>query len=73
MKGPLYGPPKPPRSAIGMERTTSNQPTNLDRAEIRTALANWQMGLLTNQDQGGKDVKRVTNGNNQVRKSLLRI
>ncbi|KAF7271133.1 suppressor APC domain-containing protein 2 [Rhynchophorus ferrugineus] len=72
LKGPLYGPPKPPRSAIGMERTASNQPSNLDRAEIRTALANWHMGLLTNQEQGGKDVKRVVNGNNQVYPGILR-
>lgn len=37
---PLYGPPKPPRSAIGIG--------NMDRAEIRTALQNWQMGLMMN-------------------------
>ncbi|CAG9761775.1 unnamed protein product [Ceutorhynchus assimilis] len=55
-KPPLYGPPKPPRTAIGV----IDRP-NLDRAEIRTALANWQMGLMTNQDQT-KDAKRVVNG-----------
>ncbi|XP_030753756.1 suppressor APC domain-containing protein 2 [Sitophilus oryzae] len=71
-KAPLYGPPKPPRTAIGMERTTTNAPGNLDRAEIRTALANWQMGLLTNQDQGNKEGKRVSNGTTQGYQGILR-
>ncbi|XP_050299200.1 suppressor APC domain-containing protein 2 [Anthonomus grandis grandis] len=61
-KAPLYGPPKPPRTALGMERPNPNAGGNMDRAEIRTALANWQMGLLTNQDQGNKDPKRTING-----------
>lgn len=48
--GPLYGPPKPPRSAVGLERAG-----NLDRAEIRTALQNWQIGIMMNdQDLKGK-------------------
>lgn len=64
-KAPLYGPPKPPRTAIGMERTNGNSAGNMDRAEIRTALANWQMGLMTNQEQGVKDGKRVSNGATQ--------
>ncbi|XP_063910839.1 suppressor APC domain-containing protein 2 [Zophobas morio] len=49
---PLYGPPKPPRTAIGMDRGG-----NMDRAEIRTALQNWQMGLMMN-DQENKTDKR---------------
>ncbi|EFA12609.1 Suppressor APC domain-containing protein 2-like Protein [Tribolium castaneum] len=49
---PLYGPPKPPRSAIGIDRGG-----NMDRAEIRTALQNWQMGLMMN-DQENKTEKR---------------
>ncbi|KAL1518201.1 hypothetical protein ABEB36_001862 [Hypothenemus hampei] len=57
----LFGPPKPPRSAI-MERNNV-----IDRAEIRTALANWQMGLLTNNQLDTvtqKDGKRpMGNGN----------
>ncbi|KAF5282871.1 hypothetical protein FQR65_LT14195 [Abscondita terminalis] len=48
----LYGPPKPPRSAVGLERGT-----NIDRAEIRTALQNWQIGLMMN-DQDLKGDKR---------------
>ncbi|XP_068918198.1 suppressor APC domain-containing protein 2 [Tenebrio molitor] len=48
-KPSLYGPPKPPRTAIGMG--------NMDRAEIRTALQNWQMGLMMN-DQENKTEKR---------------
>lgn len=71
-KVPLYGPPKPPRTAIGMERTNGNSAGNMDRAEIRTALANWQMGLLTHQDQGGKEGKRISNGISQPYTGLLR-
>lgn len=50
-KPTLYGPPKPPRTALCMERGMSS--SNIDRAEIRTALQNWQMGLMMN-DQEGK-------------------
>lgn len=48
-----------------MERTNGTSGGNLDRAEIRTALANWQMGLLTNQEQANKDNKRIPNGTSQ--------
>lgn len=47
-KPTLYGPPKPPRTGLS---------ANMDRAEIRTALQNWQMGLLMN-DQENKPDKR---------------
>lgn len=54
--GVLYGPPKPPRTAAGLERAmlvTSSERNlgterNLDKAEIRTALQNWQMGIMMN-------------------------
>ncbi|KAJ8896949.1 hypothetical protein PR048_002295, partial [Dryococelus australis] len=50
----LYGPPKPPRTAAGLERAMLAANTernfavdrNLDKAEIRNALQNWQMGLM---------------------------
>lgn len=58
----LYGPPKPPRTAIGMERT------NIDRAEIRTALQNWQMGLMMI-DQENKNDKRNQQFNGLLRTS----
>lgn len=45
----LYGPPKPPRSNQIFERPTSDR--NFDRAEIRTALQNWQIGLMMNEDK----------------------
>ncbi|KAF5294121.1 hypothetical protein FQA39_LY13492 [Lamprigera yunnana] len=48
----LYGPPKPPRTAVGLDRNS-----NIDRAEIRTALQNWQIGLMMN-DQDLKGDKR---------------
>lgn len=54
--GILYGPPKPPRTAAGLERAmlvTSSERNlgterNLDKAEIRTALQNWQIGIMMN-------------------------
>lgn len=45
----LYGPPKPPRSNPALDRPTSDR--NMDRAEIRTALQNWQIGLMMNEDK----------------------
>lgn len=51
-KPALYGPPKPPRTAIGMERNVVST-GNIDRAEIRTALQNWQMGLMMNDQEKG--------------------
>lgn len=56
-KPPLYGPPKPPRSAVGLDRGVSAG--NLDRAEIRTALQNWQMGLMMS-DQDKCDKRQYT-------------
>ncbi|KAL3276225.1 hypothetical protein HHI36_020941 [Cryptolaemus montrouzieri] len=50
-KPTLYGPPKPPRTAIGIERPPTSNITNIDRAEIRNALQNWQMGLMLNDDK----------------------
>ncbi|XP_017773425.1 PREDICTED: suppressor APC domain-containing protein 2 [Nicrophorus vespilloides] len=47
-KPTLYGPPKPPRTALNQDRSA------IDRAEIRTALQNWQIGLMLN-DQDNKD------------------
>lgn len=52
---PLYGPPKPPRTAVGLERPTIErnpiQDHFVDRQEIRNALYNWQKGqILQEQD-----------------------
>lgn len=52
----LYGPPKPPRSAVVLDRGVLPS-GNIDRAEIRTALQNWQIGLMMN-DQDVKSDKR---------------
>ncbi|XP_046733804.1 suppressor APC domain-containing protein 2 isoform X3 [Diprion similis] len=44
-----YGPPKPPRTGAGLEGRASlgvNFERNIDKSEIRTALQNWQMGLM---------------------------
>lgn len=58
-KPTLYGPPKPPRTALGIERGLSSG--NIDRAEIRTALQNWQMGLIMN-DAENKGKTQYANG-----------
>ncbi|KAG5900478.1 hypothetical protein JTB14_010890 [Gonioctena quinquepunctata] len=55
-KPTLYGPPKPPRTAIGLDRGLSSG--NMDRAEIRTALQNWQMGLMMNDQENKSGDKR---------------
>lgn len=52
----LYGPPKPPRSAPNLDKPFI--PQNLDRAEIRTALQNWQIGVLMNEDKSIKGYSR---------------
>lgn len=57
---PLYGPPKPPRTAIGIERTVPN--TNIDRTEIRNALQNWQMGLMLNDENKTEKRQLIVGG-----------
>ncbi|XP_057652443.1 suppressor APC domain-containing protein 2 [Diorhabda carinulata] len=52
----LFGPPKPPRSAIGLERAATAG--NLDRAEIRTALQNWQIGVMMSDQENKNGEKR---------------
>ncbi|KAL0280355.1 UNVERIFIED_CONTAM: hypothetical protein PYX00_001669 [Menopon gallinae] len=75
----LYGPPKPPRTAQILERagipanSERNQnidrvvlsERNIDKAEIRTALQNWQKGILLNDTESGKAVQDY--GMNNVR------
>lgn len=47
----MYAPPKPPRTALvlGNGVTNINHLDRLDKAEIRHALQNWQMGVLMNE------------------------
>lgn len=49
----LYAPPKPPRTALllGNGVTNINHLDRLDKAEIRHALQNWQMGVMMNEDK----------------------
>ncbi|KAG8233160.1 hypothetical protein J437_LFUL014112 [Ladona fulva] len=60
------GPPKPPRLAVGLDRgmvgssevrgpVQSSSERNLDRAEIRTALQKWQIGLMMNGQESSKN------------------
>ncbi|KAF4520426.1 hypothetical protein B566_EDAN003997 [Ephemera danica] len=41
----LLGPPKPPRLGLGLA-VGANLEKGIDKLEIRTALQNWQMGLM---------------------------
>lgn len=54
----LYAPPKPPRTALVMGNgvTNINNLDRFDKAEIRHALQNWQMGILMN-EMDNKDKK----------------
>ncbi|XP_017481472.1 PREDICTED: suppressor APC domain-containing protein 2 [Rhagoletis zephyria] len=48
-------PPKPPRASAASQLGAPNTPpTPLDKAEIRHALQNWQMGILLN-EMGAKE------------------
>lgn len=87
----LYGPPKPPRTAAGLERamqlavgsgggggSTAGVNTgggggvsggcdrNMDKAEIRTALQNWQMGIM----MGDQEEKKLGYINNRGSRSV---
>jgi len=70
VKPPIYGPPKPPRTALitGSGNVTFN--SNIDRNEIRNALQNWQLGLLMNENRdngvnSGANVNHVRLGVNR--------
>lgn len=57
-----YAPPKPPRAAVGARKgvTIVNHVDRLDKAEIRSALQNWQMGVLLNEMEGKQQQSTVT-------------
>ncbi|XP_053695772.1 suppressor APC domain-containing protein 2 [Sabethes cyaneus] len=56
-----FGPPKPPRVALNLERNQQN--SNIDKAEIRNALQNWQMSLLMGEsDKSDKTHLRLARG-----------
>ncbi|CAH0390784.1 unnamed protein product [Bemisia tabaci] len=63
IKPPLYGPPKPPRTAVGLERGMQLAGTTdraMDKAEIRTVLQNWQLGLMMNEEDKRLDYNART-------------
>ncbi len=57
---PSFAPPKPPRTALVMGNgvTNINNLDRFDKAEIRHALQNWQMGILMN-EMDNKDKKHT--------------
>ncbi|KAK0177403.1 hypothetical protein PV328_001460 [Microctonus aethiopoides] len=46
-----FGPPKPPRTGAAMEGRSMSSDRNFDKSEIRTALQNWQVGVMMNEDK----------------------
>lgn len=56
----LFGPPKPPRTAAGLERglQLASGERIMDKAEIRTALQNWQLGVLLNDQSSSRSEKQ---------------
>ncbi|XP_012258431.2 suppressor APC domain-containing protein 2 isoform X2 [Athalia rosae] len=63
-----YGPPKPPRTGAGLEGRVPlamNFDRNMDKSGIRTALQNWQMGLLMG-DEKSTDKRQVAPINYQT-------
>lgn len=59
----LFGPPKPPRTAAGLERglQLASGERIIDKAEIRTALQNWQLGVLLNDQSSSRSEKQSSN------------
>lgn len=59
----LFGPPKPPRTAAGLERglQLASGERIIDKAEIRTALQNWQLGVLLNDQSSSRSEKQSGN------------
>jgi hypothetical protein len=59
----LFGPPKPPRTAAGLERglQLASGERIIDKAEIRTALQNWQLGVLLNDQSCSRSEKQSGN------------
>lgn len=67
-----FGPPKPPRTGAAMEGRSISADRNFDKSEIRTALQNWQVGLMMNEDKC-LDKKAISNTNYSVdTRTLLR-
>lgn len=63
----LFGPPKPPRTAAGLERglQLASGDRIIDKAEIRTALQNWQLGVLLNDQSCSRSEKQSGTINTQ--------
>ncbi|XP_011697861.1 PREDICTED: suppressor APC domain-containing protein 2 isoform X2 [Wasmannia auropunctata] len=56
----MYGPPKPPRTGAALEgRTMGHLERNFDKSEIRTALQNWQMGLMMSDEKEKRQLQTV--------------
>ncbi|XP_014228669.1 suppressor APC domain-containing protein 2 isoform X2 [Trichogramma pretiosum] len=47
----VYGPPKPPRTGAALDNRILTGDRNFDKSEIRTALQNWQIGVMMGTDK----------------------
>ncbi|KYN01816.1 hypothetical protein ALC62_07389 [Cyphomyrmex costatus] len=56
----VYGPPKPPRTGAALvEGRTMGLERNFDKSEIRTALQNWQMGLMMSDEKEKRQLQAI--------------
>lgn len=55
----VYGPPKPPRTGAALEGRMMGGERNFDKSEIRTALQNWQMGLMMSDEKEKRQLQAV--------------
>ncbi|XP_011499126.1 PREDICTED: suppressor APC domain-containing protein 2 isoform X2 [Ceratosolen solmsi marchali] len=55
----VYGPPKPPRTGAALDSRVLNADRSFDKSEIRTALQNWQMGLMMGADKAISDKRQL--------------
>lgn len=66
----VYGPPKPPRTGAALDSRLLSPDRSFDKSEIRTALQNWQLGLMMGADKGS-DKRQIAEGKYRVDTNLL--
>lgn len=73
----LLGPPKPPRTNIGGTFFPQRplEPSKTDKTEIRAALQNWQMGLMSEDKMGYRNLmnRNVPVTESSKGRSILRL
>ncbi|XP_014206781.1 suppressor APC domain-containing protein 2 isoform X2 [Copidosoma floridanum] len=54
-----YGPPKPPRTGAALDSRVLSADRSFDKSEIRTALQNWQMGIIMGAEKGSEKRQNI--------------